>query len=104
VALTIFVTAGSEARSHLVEYVSPYHDALRATQVNRHLDASSTHGLAVLERQIDQQSAMFGYDAVFRFLTFATVSALPLLLLIGRKAKPQPGKPEEPAEALVIGE
>jgi DHA2 family multidrug resistance protein len=103
-SLTIFVVAASEARSHLVEYVSPYHAALHATQANRRLDASSTHGLAVLERQIDQQSAMFGYNAVFRFLALATVSSLPLLLLIGRKAKPEPGTQEEPAEALVIGE
>jgi DHA2 family multidrug resistance protein len=103
-SLTIFVTTAGEARSRLVEYVSPYHAALHATAANRHLDASSIHGLAAIERQIDQQSAMFGYNAVFRFLAAASLSSLPLLLLVGRKSKPQPGRQDEPPEALVIGE
>lgn len=103
-ALTIFVTTATSARSHLVEYVSPYHGALQATEANRQIDAKSMHGLAVFEHQIDLQSAMFGYNAVFSFLTFATLSSLPLLLFIGRAPKQRADRSERAAERLVISE
>jgi DHA2 family multidrug resistance protein len=86
-ALTLFVITGADTRSRLVEYVTPYRAALRAAQEAGALDAGTERGLALIEREIELQAAVAGYNADFLFLALVALCALPLLLLIGR---PQP--------------
>jgi DHA2 family multidrug resistance protein len=87
-ALTLLVVTSTATHSRLTEYVSPYSSALRAAQQSGGFDPSSTHGLAVLEREVERQALLSGYNADFQFLAIAALSALPLLLLIGRPQRP----------------
>ena len=58
----------------------------------------------LIDREIQLQAAMAGYNADFLFLAIASLVGLPLLLLIGRPHKPKPGEAVEPPESIVIGE
>jgi len=82
--LTLFVVTGTENRARLVEYISPYSAALRSAHEAGAFDPGTVHGLAVIEREIERQAALAAYNADFLFLSLAALSALPLLLFIGR--------------------
>lgn len=99
-ALTLFVVTSAENRSWLVHYISPYSNALRAAQQSSGLDVSSQHGLAMIDREIDLQAAVAGYNADFRFLAFAALAALPVLLFVGRTRRPSAADREQ-SELLI---
>ncbi len=84
VMLTMLVTTSTATRSRLSEYISPYSAALRSAQHSGAFDAATARGLAVLEREVERQASLAGYNADFFFLGVAALSALPLLLLVGR--------------------
>lgn len=88
VTLTMLMVTSTATRSRLVEYVSPYSAALRSAQQMGAFDSVTVHGLAVLEREVERQALLSGYNADFLFLSVAAVTALPLLLLIGRPQRP----------------
>jgi len=98
-ALTLFVVSSTENRSWLVQFISPYSKALRAAQAAGTLNPASQHGLAMIDREIDLQAAVAGYNADFRFLAFAALAALPVLLFIGRTRRPSAS--EEQTELLI---
>ncbi len=83
-SLTLFVVASTQNRSWLVQYISPYSRALRASAQAGTLDPASLHGLALIDREIDLQAAVAGYNADFLFLAIAAAAAMPVLLFIGR--------------------
>lgn len=87
-ALTLFVMTSTENRAWLVHYISPYSEALRAAHQSGGMDLSTQHGLAVIDREIELQAAVAGYNAVFRFLAFAALASLPILLFVGRTRRP----------------
>jgi len=87
-ALTFLVVTTTATHGRLAEYVSPYSAALRAAQQAGSFDPGSTHGLAILEREVERQALLSGYNADFFFLAIGALSALPLLLLIGRPQRP----------------
>jgi len=99
IALTLFVTSSTTSRSRLVEFISPYRQALDLASVSGSIDAATRHGLAVLEHQIELQAAMMGYTAIFLFLAFAALVPLPLLLLVARKAGAGGRAEKSPGEA-----
>jgi DHA2 family multidrug resistance protein len=99
-ALTLFVVTSTENRSWLVHYISPYSNALRAAQQSGALDAASPHGLSMIDREIDLQAAVAGYNADFRFLALAALSALPLLLFVGHTRRPSAAEREQ-SEMLI---
>ena len=72
-ALTMFVVTSTQNRAWLVHYISPYSAALRAAQQAGSYDASTQHGLAVIDREIELQAAVAGYNADFPFLAFAAL-------------------------------
>jgi len=84
VMLTMLVVTSTATRSRLSEYISPYSAALRSAQQSGVFDSTTAHGLAVLEREVERQALLAGYNADFLFLSVAALCALPLLLLIGR--------------------
>jgi MFS transporter, DHA2 family, multidrug resistance protein len=100
VALTLFVVASAQNRSWLVQYISPYSNALHAAQQSGAMDPASHHGLAMIDREIDLQAAVAGYNADFRFLAFATLAALPVLLFVGRTRRPS-AEDREHSELLI---
>ena len=83
-----------------MEYVSPYSAALRSAQQAGTFDPGTLHGLAVIEREIERQAAVAGYNTVFLFLGVAALCALPLLLFIGRP-KPASAADREQSELLI---
>jgi DHA2 family multidrug resistance protein len=87
VTLTMLVVTSTATRSRLAEYISPYSAALRSAQQSGAFDPTTVHGLAILEREVERQALLAGYNADFFFLGVAALSALPLLLLIGRPGR-----------------
>jgi DHA2 family multidrug resistance protein len=87
VTLTMLVVTSTVTRSRLSEYISPYSAALRSAQQSGAFDSTTTHGLAILEQAVERQALLTGYNANFFFLGVAALSALPLLLLIGRPGR-----------------
>ena len=66
--LTLFVRESSRVHSLLVEHITPYSHALRMAVEAGGMDPASQHGLALIQRQIELQAAMAGYNAVFLLL------------------------------------
>ena len=107
IALTLFVVTSTEGHARLVEYVSPYSQGLRFAVKSAGLNASTEHGLAMIEREIQLQAAMLGYDRVFLFIAVASLVALPLLLLIGRRSTAVSAPNRQPAasaDAVILAE
>jgi len=98
--LTLFVVTSTQNRSWLVQYISPYSEALRKAQQSGAADMMSQHGLAMIDREIDLQAAVAGYNADFRFLAFAALASLPVLLFIGRTRRPSAADREQ-SEMLI---
>ena len=73
--------------SRLGELVNPYNRALALPWVTGGWDVESVQGLARLSKEIGRQAAMLGYINAFGFYTLCSVLAVPLILLIGRRAR-----------------
>lgn len=84
ITLTLLVMNSAVSRAGLVEHVSPYSQALRLRGGLDAFDAGTGQPLALIEREIERQATMIGYNADFVFLSVAAVVALPLLLFVGR--------------------
>ena len=87
VTLALFTIASAIGRSEMVEHVTPYNHVLKYFGYAGQYTAGSLQGLAIVEREIDLQAAMMGYNASFMFLAIGAFVAIPLVFLIGR-AKP----------------
>jgi DHA2 family multidrug resistance protein len=81
------VRATSANYSRLVELVSPYNRSLALPWVTGGWDTETVVGLAKLSKEIGRQAAMLGYINAFGFYTLASALAIPLILLIGRRAR-----------------
>jgi MFS transporter, DHA2 family, multidrug resistance protein len=86
ITLTLLVMNSAISRAGMVEHVSPYSQALLLRGGLDVFDAGTGQPLAVIEREIERQAMMIGYNADFVFLTVAAIAALPLLLLVGRRS------------------
>jgi MFS transporter, DHA2 family, multidrug resistance protein len=86
VALTLLTRASTTARAQLVEHVTSYNKAFSYADVARSWDMNSLSGLAQIQRQVELQASMIGYNADFRLLAAAALLALPLLFLLRRPA------------------
>ncbi|MGE0421535.1 MAG: DHA2 family efflux MFS transporter permease subunit [Reyranellaceae bacterium] len=71
----------------LVEMVNPYNKALNYPWVTGAWDVESVRGLARLSKEIGRQAAMIGYINAFGLFTLCSALAVPMILLIGRRAK-----------------
>ena len=87
VILALFVIVGAMGRAEMVEHVTPYNQVLQYPGHAGDYSAGSERDLAIIEREIDKQAAMKGYNAAFMMLSLGALAAIPLVLLIGR-AKP----------------
>jgi len=84
VTLALFTVASAMGRSGMIEHVTPYNSVLPYSAYAGMYTAGSQQGLAIIERQIDLQAAMMGYNASFLFLAIGAFISIPLVLLIGR--------------------
>ncbi|MBX3499877.1 MAG: DHA2 family efflux MFS transporter permease subunit [Alphaproteobacteria bacterium] len=71
----------------LVELVNPYNKALALPWVTGGWDVTTVQGLARLSREINRQAAMIGYINAFGLFTLCSALAVPMILLIGRRAR-----------------
>lgn len=81
------VRATSANYSRMVELVNPFNKALALPWVSGGWDFETVQGLARLSREINRQSAMIGYINAFGLYTACSLMAIPLILLIGRRAR-----------------
>lgn len=81
------VRATSTNYSRMVELVNPYNKSLALPWVTGGWDFETVSGLAKLSKEINRQAAMIGYINAFGLYTAASAMAIPLILLIGRRAR-----------------
>ena len=81
------VRATSTNYSRMVELVNPYNKALALPWVTGGWDYETVSGLAKLSKEINRQAAMLGYINAFGLYTACSAMAIPLILLIGRRAR-----------------
>lgn len=81
------VRATSANYSRMVELVNPFNKALALPWVTGGWDFETVQGLARLSKEIGRQSAMLGYINAFGLYTACSLAAIPLILLIGRRAR-----------------
>lgn len=81
------VRATSTNYSRMVELVNPYNKSLALPWVTGGWDYETVSGLAKLSKEINRQAAMIGYINAFGLYTAASAMAIPLILLIGRRAR-----------------
>ena len=87
--------------SQLAEKITPFSDALKMPDVAAMLSTASESGRAALEGIVTQQAAIMAYSNDFLIMTFVSLSAFPLLLLI-RRARPAPAPSGEAGHAAVM--
>jgi DHA2 family multidrug resistance protein len=81
------VRATSANYGRMVELVNPFNRALALPWVTGGWDFDTMQGLARLSKEIGRQSAMIGYINAFGLYTACSAMAIPLILLIGRRAR-----------------
>jgi DHA2 family multidrug resistance protein len=87
ICVTEIVRASGANYSRLVEMVNPFNRVLDLPWVMGGWDVESTTGLAKISREIVRQAAMLGYINAFGLYTLASALAVPLVMLVGRRAK-----------------
>jgi DHA2 family multidrug resistance protein len=85
IGLTLLTRTAAGARAQMVEHVTPYNQAFNYADLVRNWDLQSLSGLAQVQRQVELQAAMIGYNADFRLLALGALLTMPLLLLIRKK-------------------
>jgi DHA2 family multidrug resistance protein len=71
----------------MVELVNPFNRVLDLPWAMGGWDVDSLQGLAKLSREIGRQAAMIGYINAFGLYTLASALAVPLILMVGRRAR-----------------
>ena len=79
--------------SRLAEQITPYGDMLRSQAPT---DLTTAHGLALLNRAVNDQAAMIAYNNDFKLMMVLTLCAIPLVILL------RGGRPKKGAEPVVI--
>ena len=100
ITLALFVNATATTRARLVEHVTPYSDALQATEANGTWSLQGTEQVALIARELDRQATVAGYNQAFLFMAIAALCAIPLLLFVGRA----PGTSSKGAAGAVLAE
>ena len=85
ISLVIAQLTGTTARMHanLVEFVTPFNNALQAPDVSSILNIATDAGRALLDQITTQQAAIIAYANDFKLLMYLTLATIPFLVLIG---------------------
>ncbi|MEQ1616684.1 MAG: DHA2 family efflux MFS transporter permease subunit [Hyphomicrobiaceae bacterium] len=74
--------------SRMTEMINPYNGTLSLPWASGAWNFDSVAGLAKVAKEIGRQAAMIGYLNAFVMYTIVSALAVPLVLMISRKAKP----------------
>jgi DHA2 family multidrug resistance protein len=78
--------------ARLDEYLTPFNNALQ--QAGPMLNTATDQGRALLDMMLTQQATIIAYENAFKLLMVLTLTALPLVMFIGKMArKPAEGAP-----------
>jgi len=88
-ALAILVRTAGISRSVMVEHVSPYNEIMRHSALPGGGSVADPTSLAPLAAEIGRQALMIGYVDVFYLCTLTSLLAMPLILLLGKPARPR---------------
>jgi DHA2 family multidrug resistance protein len=101
ISAVIAQLTSTEARmhAHLVEYVTPFNNALQMPDVAGTLNMATDAGRAMMDALVNQQAAIIAYANDFKLLTYLTLVALPFVLAIG-SARAVTHAKDEPAAAF----
>ncbi|MFL6548870.1 MAG: DHA2 family efflux MFS transporter permease subunit [Povalibacter sp.] len=98
IATTVLTHQTQVIWNELGAYVNVYHEALLQYLRQLHLSPTDPRGLAVVARQVAQQSEMGAMLDVFKVITWSYALMLPLLLLLRRSTAPRGEAPVVAAE------
>ncbi|ODS94774.1 MAG: EmrB/QacA family drug resistance transporter [Lautropia sp. SCN 69-89] len=91
VSVVITMLSSNTQANHagLAQFIEPFSFALRAAASNGVVDPGTPLGLSLLDAEVTRQAATLAYLQDFRMMTWVTLAALPLVLLLrGRPAAP----------------
>ena len=86
--------------ANLVEYVTPFNDALKAPDVASIINMANDSGRAMMEMLIMQQATIIAYTNDFKLLMVLTLMTIPFVFLIGSAQRPSSGDQAEAAAAF----
>ncbi len=88
--------------SQLVEFINPFSDALKMPEAALRFSLHNATSLAALDGLVTQQASVISYSNDFLIMTFVSLAAFPLLLLLrsSRAAAATPALEEEHAAAM----
>jgi len=86
--------------ANLVEYVTPFNDALKAPDVASIINMANDSGRAMMEMLIMQQATIIAYTNDFKLLMVLTLITIPFVFLIGSAQRPSSGDQAEAAAAF----
>lgn len=73
--------------SRMTEMITPYNESLSLPWVMGAWNMDSLSGLSRLAREVNRQAAMIGYLNAFGLYTFASLAAIPLILLVSKRRR-----------------
>ena len=89
----IFLTRNTQIlHASLSEHITPYGAALKANLRTEHFTLANVQGIASLDAEITRQASMMSYIDDFKLIMVMTLAVMPLLLLLKRAKKPEPGE------------
>ncbi len=83
----------TEMHAHLVEYITPFNNALTMPDVRSILSLTTDTGRALIEMLINQQAVIIAYANDFKVLMLLTIAVIPFVFVIGTARAP--GSPAE---------
>jgi DHA2 family multidrug resistance protein len=85
----------------LTENVTPFNNALQFPDVASILNTGTDAGRAMLDAIVTQQAAVIAYANDFKLLMVVCICVMPLIFMVGKAPRPQPGAKQEPAHAAL---
>ncbi len=77
-----------EMHAHLVEYITPFNNALTMPDVRSILSLTTDTGRALIEMLINQQAVIIAYANDFKVLMLLTIAVIPFVFVIGTARAP----------------
>ncbi|MBX7187269.1 MAG: DHA2 family efflux MFS transporter permease subunit [Vicinamibacteria bacterium] len=93
VVITYLAQRTQANHAAFAESINPFNLALRRAVESGAVNLATPEGLSAINGEVTRQAATLAYLQDFRLMMFVTLSALPLILLLGKPAK-KPGVAE----------